>query len=74
MSDYIGVIELKQAIPCKKEVLGQIFKSKIANHDVLIIFPSIPDDYDPQKGPDLGFLLSGSRTHIFRCHCIIGTF
>lgn len=53
MSDYVGVIELKQAIPCRKEVSGQTFKSKIANHDVLIIFPSIPDDYDPQKGPDL---------------------
>jgi hypothetical protein len=46
MSDYVGVIELKQAIPCRKEVSGQTFKSKIANHDVLIIFPSIPDDYD----------------------------
>lgn len=53
MSDYVGVIELKQTIPCRKEVSGQTFKSKIANHDVLIIFPSIPDDYDPQKGPDI---------------------
>lgn len=53
MSDYVGVIELKQTIPCRKEVSGKTFKSKIANHDVLIIFPSIPDDYDPTKGPDL---------------------
>lgn len=53
MSDYIGVIELNQSIPCRKEVSGQSYKSKIANHDVLIIFPSIPDDYDPEKTPNL---------------------
>ena len=53
MSDYVGVIELTQTIPCRKEVSGQTYKSKIANHDVLIIFPSIPDDYDPEKAPDL---------------------
>lgn len=46
MSDYIGVITLDKAIPCTKEVSGKTFKSKIAGHDVLIIFPSIPDDYD----------------------------
>ena len=53
MRDYVGVIELKHTIPCRKEVSGQTYKSKIANHDVLIIFPSIPDDYDPSK--DLTF-------------------
>ena len=52
MRDYVGVIELKHTIPCRKEVSGQTYKSKIANHDVLIIFPSIPDDYDPSKGPN----------------------
>lgn len=53
MSKYIGVIELNKSIPCRKEISGQTFKSKIAQHDVLIVFPSIPDDYDPQKDPDL---------------------
>lgn len=53
MSDYIGAIELNQTIPCRKEVSGQSYKSKIANHDVLIIFPSIPDNYDPEKTPNL---------------------
>lgn len=53
MSDYVGVIELKQPIPCRKEVSGQSFKTQIANKDVLIIFPSIPDDYDSIRRPDL---------------------
>ena len=53
MSDYVGVIELTQTIPCRKEVSGQTYKSKIANRDIIIIFPSIPDDYDPEKAPDL---------------------
>ena len=53
MSDYIGVIKLKQPIPCRKEVSGKTFKSKIANHDILIVVPSIPDDYNPEKEPDI---------------------
>lgn len=46
MNNYIGVISLKNSIPCKKDVSGKKVKSKIAGHNVLIIFPSIPDDYD----------------------------
>ena len=53
MSDFIGIIKVDQPIPCRKEISGQTFKSKIANHDVLVIFPSIPDDYNLAKGPDL---------------------
>ena len=30
MRDYVGVIELKHTIPCRKEVSGQTYKSKIA--------------------------------------------
>ncbi len=53
MSNFVGVIKVDQPIPCRKEISGQTFKSKIANHDILVIFPSIPDDYDPAKGTDL---------------------
>ena len=52
MSDYIGVISLKNSIPCKKDVSGKRIKTKIAGHDVLIVFPSIPDDYDAKSGPN----------------------
>ena len=52
MSDYIGVIKLDEPIPCRKEVSGKTFKSKIAGRDVLIIFPSIPVDYNPEQ-PDI---------------------
>ena len=53
MKEYVGVIELKQCIPCTKEVSGKTFKSKIANHNVLVVFPSIPDDYSPEEGPNI---------------------
>lgn len=49
MSNYIGVITLDKSIPCQKDVSGKIFKSKIAGHDVSIIFPYIPDDYNPNQ-------------------------
>lgn len=49
MSDFVGVIELDQPIPCRKEISGQTFKSRIADHSVLIVFPSIPDKCDPEK-------------------------
>lgn len=52
MSDYIGVIKLDKSIPCQKEVSGKTFKSKIAGHDILIIFPSIPAEYNPDQ-PDI---------------------
>ena len=53
MGNYIGIIELKKSLPCQKEVSGKTFKSRIANREVFILFPSIPDDYVPGKGPDL---------------------
>ena len=48
MGDFIGVVKLEKDIPCLKEVSGKTFKSRIAGQDVLIIFPSIPDDYNPE--------------------------
>ena len=55
MSDFVGVVTLEKTIPCLKEVSGKTFKSKIAGRNVLVIFPSIPDNYEPgqvnvQKG------------------------
>lgn len=49
MRDFIGVVRLETAIPCLKEVSGKIFKSKIAGHDISIVFPSIPENYDTRK-------------------------
>lgn len=49
MTDYIAVMTLDKPIPCQKEVSGKNFKSKIAGHDVVIVFPSIPDDYNPEQ-------------------------
>lgn len=42
-------VMLEKAIPCLKEVSGKIFKSKIAGHDISIVFPSIPENYDARK-------------------------
>lgn len=49
MNHYVGVMQLTKIIPCLKEVSGKIFKSKIAGYDVGIIFPSIPDNYQPDQ-------------------------
>ena len=46
MCKYLGVMDLEILICCKKEVSGAHFSTKIAGHDVLIVFPSIPKDYD----------------------------
>lgn len=46
MSQYIGVITLDNELYCKKEVSGAKIKSKIAGHDILLIFPTIPDSYN----------------------------
>ena len=59
MSDFVGVVTLEKTIPCLKEVSGKTFKSKIAGRNVLVIFPSIPDNYEPgqvnvQKGDLVG--------------------
>lgn len=49
MSDYIGVITFDHSIYCRKEISGKTFKTKISDREVLIIFPSIPDDYNPNQ-------------------------
>lgn len=58
MSDNIGVITLDHSIYCRKEISGKTFKTKIADRNVLIVFPSIPDDYNPdQSNLDKGDLI-----------------
>lgn len=49
MEHYIGVITLEKPLYCTREVSGKSFKTKIADMDILVIFPSIPDDYNPEK-------------------------
>lgn len=46
LSDYIGIIHFEKTISCIKDVSGKRFRSKIAGKDILIVFPSIPDNYD----------------------------
>lgn len=54
MGEYIGVITLEKELYCKKEVSGFTLKTKIASRDVLLIFPSIPDTYNPDpESPNL---------------------
>lgn len=47
MNSYIGVIEFDKPLCCQKEVSGKHFNTRIAGTNVLIIFPSIPDNYNP---------------------------
>ena len=49
MSDYIGVITFDHSVYCRKEISGKSFKTKISDREVLIVFPSIPDDYNPDQ-------------------------
>lgn len=46
MSEYIGIIQFDKPIACIEEVSGKQFMSKIAEKDILLTFPSIPDNYD----------------------------
>lgn len=46
MSDFVGVGILENPIHCLKEVSGKTFESRIAGHNVSIVFPSIPDNYN----------------------------
>lgn len=48
MADYIGVIEFEKPLYCRKEVSGKHFRSRILETEVLLIFPSIPDNFTPE--------------------------